>query len=87
MAERTCTIFTDVQLLEVNQTGNGGGQVGQVIIRHAQLLQGLAVEELLWKHRGQIKECLQSAGKIPQTFGRNVQKDRERESPLEAHMA
>lgn len=45
------TVFTDVQLFEVNQAGDGGGQVGQVVIGHAQLLQGLAVEELLWKQR------------------------------------
>lgn len=51
--ERTFTIFTDVQLFEVDQAGDGGGQVGQVVIRHAQLLQGLAVEKLLWKQRGE----------------------------------
>jgi len=49
---RTVTVFTDVELFEVDQAGDGGGQVGQVVIGHAQLLQGLAVEELLWKHRG-----------------------------------
>lgn len=45
------TVFTNVQLFEVNQAGDGGGQVGQVVVGHAQLLQGLAAEELLWKHR------------------------------------
>lgn len=50
------TVFTDVQLFEVDQAGDGGGQVGQVVIGHAQLLQGLAVEELLWKHREETKE-------------------------------
>lgn len=50
--ERIFTVFTDVQLFEVNQAGDGGGQVGQVVIGHAQLLQGLAVEELLWEHKG-----------------------------------
>lgn len=52
---RDITVFTDVQLFEVNQAGDGGGQVGQVVIRHAQLLQGLAVEELLCKH-GEMKQ-------------------------------
>lgn len=56
MTEGTSTVFTDVQLFEVNQAGDGGGQVGQVVIRHAQLLQGLAVEELLWKQRGETME-------------------------------
>ncbi len=50
------TVFTDVQLFEVNQAGDGSGQVGQVVIGHAQLLQGLAVEELLWKHRVETME-------------------------------
>lgn len=56
LSERIFTVFTDVQLFEVNQAGDGGGQVGQVVIGHAQLLQGLAVEELLWEHRGETME-------------------------------
>ena len=56
ISERAVTVFTDVQLFEVNQAGDGGWQVGQVIIRHAQLLQGLAVEELLWEHGGETME-------------------------------
>lgn len=56
--ERIFTVFTDVQLFEVNQAGDGGGQVGQVVIGHAQLLQGLAVEELLWEHKtGGGEQC------------------------------
>lgn len=47
--ENIVTVFTDVKLFEVDQAGDGGGQVGQVVVRHAQLLQGLAVEKLLWK--------------------------------------
>lgn len=57
VTERIFTVFTDVQLFEVNQAGDGGGQVGQVVIGHAQLLQGLAVEELLWEHKGGKKQC------------------------------
>lgn len=56
VTERIFTVFTDVQLFEVNQAGDGGGQVGQVVIGHAQLLQGLAVEELLWEHKGRGQE-------------------------------
>ena len=52
------TIFTDVQLFEVDQACDGGGQVGQVVVRHAELLQGLAVEQLLQKHRGNRDEIL-----------------------------
>lgn len=67
VTEMIFTIFTYVQLFEVNQAGDGGGQVGQVVIGHAQLLQSLAVEELLrereskgilltlLKHRQQLK--------------------------------
>lgn len=83
------TVFTDVQLFEVNQTGDGGGQVGQVVIWHAQLLQGLAVEELLWRHMGKKggnKRLLSSVCKITQTFSRTAQKDRDRESQLEANV-
>lgn len=47
LRRRVVTVFTDVELLEVNQAGDSGGQVGQVVIGHAQLLQSLAVEELL----------------------------------------
>lgn len=47
LGRRSVTVFTDVELLEVNQAGDSGGQVGQVVIGHAQLLQSLAVEELL----------------------------------------
>lgn len=49
VTENIVTVFTDVELFEVDQAGNGGGQVGQVVVRHAELLQGLAVEKLLWK--------------------------------------
>ena len=52
------TIFTDIQLFEVDQAGDGGGQVGQVVVRHAELLQGLAAEQLLWKHTGNREEIL-----------------------------
>lgn len=79
VTERIFTVFTDVQLFEVNQAGDGGGQVGQVVIGHAQLLQGLAVEELLWEHKGG-KETMQYyslSAEIKQTFSGKVQKDRE----------
>lgn len=68
------TVFTDVQLFEVNQAGDGGGQVGQVVIGHAQLLQGLAVEELLWRHRGETMEYHSPLAKIAQTFSRSSTK-------------
>lgn len=80
------TIFTDVQLFEVNQAGDGGGQVGQVVIRHAQLLQGLAVEELLWEHTGtrqrNITVCWQIHTQRPLT--ERYKKHRKQGSPLEA---
>ena len=78
------TVFTDVQLFEVNQAGDGGGQVGQVVIGHAQLLQGLAVEELLWKHRRETMEYYRLFTKSHRPLVGEVQKDRERESQLEA---
>lgn len=68
------TVFTDVQLFEVNQAGDGGGQVGQVVIGHAQLLQGLAVEELLWGHKGMTKAYYGLLGKTLNRKIRCVQK-------------
>lgn len=72
--ESAFTIFTDVQLFEVDQAGDGGGQVGQVVIRHAQLLQGLAVEKLLWKQRGETMEYYSLLAKITQTVSGKVKR-------------
>lgn len=77
----TFTVFTDVQLFEVHQAGDGGGQVGQVVIRHAQLLQGLAVEELLWKYQGETMEYHGLVGKITQTFNKKVQRGQGKRMP------
>lgn len=81
MTAGTFTVFTDVQLFEVHQAGDGGGQVGQVVIGHAQLLQGLAVEELLWKYGGETMEYHSLFGKIIQTFSKKVQRGQGKRTP------
>lgn len=42
-----CTVFADVQFLQVDEARYGGRQGSEVIVRKTQLLQGLTAEQLL----------------------------------------
>lgn len=45
------TVLADIQLPEVGEVGDRRGQHSQVIIGHAQPIEQLTVEQLLWKKR------------------------------------
>lgn len=44
MEDRTITIFTDIQFLQVDQTSNGWRNVGHFIVAKAQLPDTMATE-------------------------------------------
>lgn len=50
------TVLADVQLPEIDEVGDGRGQHCEVIVWHAQPVEQLAVEQLLWREEDRERE-------------------------------
>ena len=63
------TVLADVQLPEIDEVGDGRRQHREVIVWHAQPVEQLAVEQLLWREEEREREKEREIGRTRERVG------------------